>query len=372
MGDELTKPLGVAAVRRTGRGALLDVLAFAGILLVAFYFRFAGLNWDANQHLHPDERFLTMVTGAISIPDSLGEYFDSRTSPLNPYNKGFGLFVYGDFPVVFTRLVAEGLTVACAPAPASRERGQAPDAPIDATTGRLSRTGFNTLLRSLGFDRVCEYDNETLRPLTGYDEVALVGRVLSALFDLATLVWLFLIAQQIYGTRAGLAAMALGALAAMHLQQAHFYTADTFATFFVAAAAYFAVRAGKHGLWLDFVLFGVSSGLAVASRINVAPILGLALLAAFGRVARGQDGRGNIARVETAILQCVVALAIALITFRVCMPYAFDGLLSFDERWTGNMQYIQTVISGEDPGGPPGVQWTDRAPIVFPWVNMVF
>src|SRR3990172_645618 len=108
MGDELTQQQDIEpAVRRTRRGRLLNALAFAGILLVAFYFRFAGLNWDANQHLHPDERFLTMVTSAISIPDSLGEYFDSRASPLNPYNKDFGLFVYGDFPVTFTRLVAE-------------------------------------------------------------------------------------------------------------------------------------------------------------------------------------------------------------------------------------------------------------------------
>ena len=31
------------------------------ILLFGGYFRTIGINWDSNQHLHPDERFLTMV-----------------------------------------------------------------------------------------------------------------------------------------------------------------------------------------------------------------------------------------------------------------------------------------------------------------------
>src|SRR3972149_5874514 len=39
----------------------VHVAMLIAILLVGFYFRFAGLNWDDNQHLHPDERFLPLV-----------------------------------------------------------------------------------------------------------------------------------------------------------------------------------------------------------------------------------------------------------------------------------------------------------------------
>ena len=30
------------------------------VLLAGAFFRFSGLNWDENYHLHPDERFLTI------------------------------------------------------------------------------------------------------------------------------------------------------------------------------------------------------------------------------------------------------------------------------------------------------------------------
>ena len=357
------EPQPSAAPAPPRRSGWINALIFVGILLVSAYFRFAGLNWDEGQHLHPDERFLTMVTSAVRIPDSLGDYFDSKTSPLNPYNKDFGLFVYGDFPIMFTRFVAEGLTALCAPAK---------DAPVDATTGIKEPAALTKFMRALGLNQFCERAEGIPREFYAYDDVTLVGRVLSALFDLATLVWVFLIARELYGAHAGLAAMALGGLAAMHLQQAHFYTADTFATTFVVAAVYCAVRAGKTGSWLDFVWSGFFSGLAIASRINVAPVLGIVGLAAIAKAIREWNDRGNAMRVETAIVKVVVAAAVAFVTFRVFMPYAFDGLLSFDERWSGNMTYIQSVANGDDPGGPPGVQWANRTPIVFPWINMVF
>jgi YYY domain-containing protein len=354
-------PIPIAATRP--RLSSVEWLAFAIVLLVGFYFRFAGLNWDQSQHLHPDERFLTFVTTAVEIPDSLGEYFDSQTSPLNPYNKNYTFFVYGNFPISSTRFVAEALSGLCVPAP---------DAPVDATTGRPAPTVLDSVLRAVGLDRVCSREDGVARPLTGYEEVTQLGRVLSALLDLATLVWLFLAARELYGARTGLAAMALGALAVLHLQQAHFFTADTFATHFVAAAFYFIVRFARTGGWPSLAAAGFACGLATASRINVLPIFGMLGLAVLARAVHDWRDRDSGARMETALLQIIAGLVVLVVTFRVFMPYAFDGFLSFDERWTANMGAVQRQTSGEDPGGPPGVQWTSRAPIVFPWVNMVF
>ena len=44
---------------------IFDVLLIL-VLGIGTYFRVIGLNWDQNQHLHPDERFLTMVESALA------------------------------------------------------------------------------------------------------------------------------------------------------------------------------------------------------------------------------------------------------------------------------------------------------------------
>ncbi len=90
--------------RLAWRGWVVPVLLVL-ILLLGAVFRLTGVNWDDLQHLHPDERFLTMVTSALTFPgeEALGRlpqgctqwggYFDTECSPLNPYNHDFGLFV---------------------------------------------------------------------------------------------------------------------------------------------------------------------------------------------------------------------------------------------------------------------------------------
>src|SRR5512146_3597963 len=115
------------------RAWIYDLLLIA-VLLVAAYFRTVGLNWDANQHLHPDERFLTMVESALAPvgtpsdqlgppPTAAGQqwrqayagimrdcaqwggYFDTFCSRLTPQHRGYTFFVYGDFPLIVVRYV---------------------------------------------------------------------------------------------------------------------------------------------------------------------------------------------------------------------------------------------------------------------------
>ena len=60
--------------------------AVALVLVAGFVLRMWGINWDQYTKLHPDERFMTMVETDLRVPHSLGQYFDSATSPMNPYN----------------------------------------------------------------------------------------------------------------------------------------------------------------------------------------------------------------------------------------------------------------------------------------------
>ena len=105
--------LKIARLGKTGKKSLklawLWDLSIVLILLLAAYFRFTGINWDENYHLHPDERFLTMVESAISPVENLQEYFDTTSSSLNPNNRGYSFYVYGTFPIFLVRFVGEYL-----------------------------------------------------------------------------------------------------------------------------------------------------------------------------------------------------------------------------------------------------------------------
>ena len=170
------------------RSVLMDVL-LAAVLIAGAYLRTVGLDWDTGQHLHPDERFLTMVENGIAPVSSLSEYFDTAASNLNPYNNGYGFFVYGTLPIFITRYVAEWL-------------GQA-----------------------------------------GYDQVHLVGPPLSATSDLLALFAVYLIAARLYDRRVGLLAAVFSACTVTLNQQSSFVAVDTFAKQLVVAALYFSVRA---------------------------------------------------------------------------------------------------------------------------------
>ena len=204
-------------------------LLFALVLVAATAFRFTGMNWDADQHLHPDERFLTGVTAAIESVKSVGEYFDTTNSSLNPNNRGAGFFVYGTLPLFIVRYVAEGL-------------GQ-----------------------------------------TGYGQVHLVGRALSAVFDLGLVVLVYLIASRLFDKRVGLLAGIFSAVTVMQIQQSHFWTVDNYANFFTLLAIYFTVRIATDkkpdsagvgaqekpifNVW-EFAGFGIAFGMSLASKIN--------------------------------------------------------------------------------------------------------
>jgi YYY domain-containing protein len=313
------------------------VLLLLGIIAFGAYFRFGGLDWSQGNALHPDENFLSQVTSAIQPPANLGEYFDSQTSPLNPYNKNFGLFVYGDLPIFITRYTADLLDGLC------------------QTNAQL-----------------CLMKDGVTYPFASYQGIQLLGRGLSALLDLFTLLFMYFIGKRLYGVKVGVLAAALGAATVLQIQQSHFYTSDIFAAFFVVAAMFFIIRLGDTFSWPDTIAAGAASGLAVASRINVAPIVGILAVALFIPVVSRWRDPQRTATIENALARLVVAAIVALIFFRIFMPYAFDGLLRFDDRWTANMNTIQRLNSGEDPGGPPGIQWSDRTPLVFPWVNIVF
>ncbi|NJN65496.1 MAG: hypothetical protein HC884_01670 [Chloroflexaceae bacterium] len=394
------------------------------ILLLAAYVRSMSLySWDGSTGQHPDERFFVDVTTRIRVPTSLATYFDAAHSPANPRNVERDFYVYGTFPPMLTRLVAVMLT----------PNEQLPPKVEDMTRPAESRALIAN--PELDIPKVPAPIRHWLNPedenLTTYSQLFNVGRSLAVLFDLGSVLLVFLTAQRLYGRRVGLLAALFSALAVMHIQQAHFYVDPAFSTFFVFLALYWAVRVAQRGGVLSFAMLGISIGAAAANRVTLGSLGLLAVVAAALSVLVWRDvpifhlpfarSRGQQAQETPALfdlkpvrppsfwdlfllrsfpLLCLAGL-LTLVTFRVLQPYAFVGSsgsasgpsapeayasdtvgehgwlegagffdIRLEPRFLENMRRVKDFVTGEIDFYP-SQQWVHRPPYLFSLRNMV-
>ncbi len=332
------------------------ILAFLAVLVMAGAVRTYHLDWDQGTHLHPDERYLTMVVSAIRFPETLKAYWDTDNSPLNPTNyEQFAGYVYGTLPLFTTRAAGTYLDHACAPDPGLMQ----------------------ILLRAILFSTRAPC---TPGLYTGYGGIHLVGRLLSTVADLLALVALTLLARSLYDQRVALLAAALYAFAVLPIQHAHFFVVDSFATVFVMWTLFFAVQAvqSRSPWWL--LPAGLTTGLAVASKISVWPLAGIVALATFLQyevtVCESHSGpRYRLQFKPFPFFIAVLSGALAALAFRAGQPYAFTGPGFFDVRinpqWLATMRDVRDLMAGLRDV-PYGHQWTARMPILFPGRNMIF
>ncbi len=363
-------------------------VALGVILVFGLQLRLTNVNWDDGQHLHPDERYLAIVSSELQLPGSVGEYFDSERSTLNPYNYQDS-FVYGTFPIFLNKVVAEWL-----------------DRDADGST-HWTADLFRDVAAPFGVDM--EYDNGAFTFDAGYGSNQ-VGRVLSAIADVLTIALVFEMGRFLFGRGAGLVAAGLLSLTVLHIQYSHFFGSETWLALFVTATIYFSMRILKGGGGWAYVFAGVAYGLALATKLSALPVLGVPALAVgvrmlpYLRVAITSAGNWPTAGVEAwaqaGVLRLLgwsfVLMLAAGIVFRVAQPYAFEGpgffdvidvdldvpgdllstavidpthYLNLSDKFVRDISNLRNQQSGSD--FPPNVQWIGRAFVLFPLNNIV-
>lgn len=303
------------------------------IILSGFLFRVTGLSWDDNFHLHPDERFLTMVETAITPVDSLKKYFDTHSSSLNPHNRGYSFFVYGTFPIFLVRYIGEII-------------------------GK-----------------------------TGYNQIHLVGRYISAVADTLVIVLVFLLAKKLFKHHwLSVIAAAFYAFAVLPIQQSHYFTVDSIANLFSFLTLFFAICINKNDGEFNgeiketynkkdlffHLFFGICLGFASASKINTivfALTLPWALFLRDPSILR----KSQPIALKQTIRNLLIAAFTAFIVFRIFQPYAFTGPGFFglepNQLWINNIKELSILSSG-NTNFPPSLQWA-RRPIWFAVENLV-
>ena len=312
------------------------------ILLASAYFRTVGIYWGEEQYLHPDERFLVWVGSDISPVHSFSEYFNTTISSLNPHNRGHGFFVYGTLPMFTTRYLVEWI---------------------------IGHSGFQEMLQ--------------------------VGRPLSALADLLTVLLVAATAHHLYGKKVSLLAAAFYGMAVLPIQLSHFFKEDTFLNMFIFLGIYLAIRiadipepnseiqdttdppVNSAGFWKSWfksplfllnIAFGLSFGCALSSKITAYP-LAFVLPAAF--IIRyfnihftDKDEYARQLFIKKAICYLILGGFISILTFRIFQPYAFKGPGFFgvlpNPAWVENIKEQRNQSTG-DVDFPPALQWARRS-----------
>ena len=259
-------------------------IALAAILVAALALRLYGLSWDEGFSWtpHPDERAILFKVVEIA-PPGLGDIailLDAERSPWNPK-----WFPYGSFPLYLLKTV-------------------------DTLWGYL--------------------------PGVGSEDLRVPARAVSALADVATILVVYLIGRAVWSRKVGILAAGLVAFAVIHVQLSHFFAVDTLMALFATATLYFLLRVARRGRRSDSALAGLFIGLALATKVSVAPILAAYVVAHFiyatglAPASTGhQSSREPVEpmsifdRMSAGVKSALVGLAVMVGTLLVVQPYAF-------------------------------------------------
>ena len=256
------------------RHLLTPRVLLIAILALALALRFYGLSWDEGFSYtpHPDERAILDRVLGISPPGAgeLGLLLDAEQSPWNPR-----WFNYGSFSLYVLKFV------------------QILGGPF----------------------------------LDDPNDIRVLGRAVSGIADVITILAVYGIAALAFDRRAGLLAVALTALAVIHIQLSHFFAVDTLQAMLAIAALYFMVRVAREGRTRDSLIAGALVGLGLATKASQLPIVAPFVIAhlMFAFNLNGLNGKTATdrfeRRLETAFRGVVGGGAVAFIALMIAQPY---------------------------------------------------
>lgn len=294
------------------------------ILLLAAALRLYGLYWDddLSGYPHPDERHLANTMARISIPSPIDWALlnDPDHSPLNP-----------------RRLIPGG-------------------------NGEHYDLAYGTLPVYLYQASAVILAHVTGNPeLDTYDAYRLIGRGITVLFSLLTVLFVYWIGRRTFDTPTALLGAALLAVCVLHIQLSHFMTVDLLMSAMVAGGLLFAVRFAQGGRTVDALGMGLLLGLAMASKFN-GITLGAGIAAAYDVAWLGRKRR-----LRDLLAYCVPLTLIGwVLAFGMFEYYALRDPYTYAHA----IGVQAKMVSGETDW-PYTRQYVNTAPYLFQLKNLV-
>jgi 4-amino-4-deoxy-L-arabinose transferase-like glycosyltransferase len=315
-------------------------LVLVVILLFGFFLRTYGINWDQGQHLHPDERFLTMVVSAMKVPESLTDYFNPALSTLNPANIGYKFFVYGTLPLFLVK----------------------------------------------GIGAVFALDN--------YNGALSLGRFLSAFFDTLTILFIYKIIMLIplvnvkleqKKQNVALLSAFIYSIMVLPLQLSHYFAVETFMVFFLITSLFCTLNINTHHpnpnpnkIFFWIILSGILFGFAMATKISsvfFAPVIGGILIWSLYTIRKSIKKQVGLSFISLLLVSCLLFLISCYFSLRLTDPYMFEFQNVFNARpsslYLNNLKQLKSW-EGSETTFPPAIQWITQPDVIFPARNLLY
>ena len=291
------------------------------IVVLGLCFRIYGINFDQTCCQHPDERAIVMFTLPLEFPKDFEEFL-SPQSPLNPR-----FFAYGNLPLYLLK----GVSI---------------------IVGMYNPT-FST-----------------------YGQMNLVGRSISVLAELATMVIIFLLARNIANSRVGLLSSFMYSISVLPIQYSHFFTSDILLTLFTTLTLFLAVKFYQKPSVKTALFLGVSFGLSLTTKISAMPLIAsisFAIAADFLLIFVRTPHKLKVwlphvpIFLKRLITEGVVIVIATLFTFMITQPYA---IIDFSEFIKQNLQQFQMTHNAYV--FPYTLQYVGKTPYIYEMGNLFF
>ncbi|MFA5827810.1 MAG: glycosyltransferase family 39 protein [Candidatus Shapirobacteria bacterium] len=286
------------------------------IICVAGLLRLVGLNWDQGNHLHPDERMITMVVGRISMPPidpvlKIGQKLNILFSPDSTLNPKF--FAYGSFPIYLLKFSAHLLT------------------PI--------------------FPKI-----------SSYDQINLLGRAISAVFDTLVIIFIYRLGLLIFKSSSkSLFASVIYGLSIFPIQLSHFYAVDTILSFFILFTIYQLICYFRQQRFINLLFAGVGFGLSLATKVSA-----IVLVVPFATCFTLLTWRFiNSKKILKTLKLLLLVSAITIIVFFIFQPFALTDFSTFKRQILE-----QQAMTKDAFVFPYTLQYVNTIPYLYPLKNI--
>lgn len=277
------------------------------IIILAFYLRTFNINWDNNYYFNPDERAIVMITIPLQFPNSIAQLL-SPGSPLNPH-----FFAYGNFPLYLLKILGE------------------------------LASHINPIFRE-------------------YGGIHIVGRVISAITDTASVFIVFLIGLKIFSKRTGLFSALMYALCVLPIQLSHFYVVDPLLTFFTTLTVLLLINFIQKQSIIRSAIIGAVFGLCLATKISAGVFI-IDILVSFILIF---VKRRKVLALNTVVYLLTIVFSTTIV-FTLTQPYVLIDFANFLHQTE-----MQAQMSNDVFIFPYTLQYVGKIPYIYELKNMFF